>query len=260
MLNLSQIFEDGIFVFRNFSSFLTVPPLPATIFMMQRDVVNHYRYALTHYLTVPLEAHFLEDSSIGSPYEKWSQFTNDDFDMLAFAVHNLIRYTGRLGHETERESFRPRVRMADVHNSRIHYIGITVALADAKTGIGLHVEPDHVVTRTPFATWGPLIGALSQREGKDGVQTYYHITEDDDGIEHEKAISKEEADDLLRILRPERISIADRRALRRLRLSGIREVEALESLNDEFGDLCREYYGSSKVATRYDRLHECWWI
>jgi hypothetical protein len=63
LLNLARIFEVGIFVFRNFSSFLTVPPLQATMFMMRRDMVNHCRNALTHYLAVPLDALLLQDES-----------------------------------------------------------------------------------------------------------------------------------------------------------------------------------------------------
>jgi hypothetical protein len=69
--------------------------------MMQLDAVNHYRHALDHYFTLTLNEPFLQNSSIGTPYQKWAYFTNEDFGMLSFAIHNLLRYTSRLVHETE---------------------------------------------------------------------------------------------------------------------------------------------------------------
>ena len=100
MLNLEPIFNHAIAAFEEFSDALEIRPLPAAIYLMQRDVVNHYEYAITHYFPIPLSMPYLQNSSIGSPYEKWRKFTNDDFDLLAFAIHNLIRYTSRFVYET----------------------------------------------------------------------------------------------------------------------------------------------------------------
>src|SRR5262245_32385202 len=101
MLNLAFIFDDAIHVLTRYANDLAVVPLPAAVYMMQVDVINHYHYALEHYLTVALDAPFLQDSSLGTPYQKWAYFTNEDFGMLSFAVHNLLRYTSRPIHETE---------------------------------------------------------------------------------------------------------------------------------------------------------------
>ncbi len=83
-----------------FDEYLNVPPLPTAVFMMQRDVINHYHYAATHYFPISLSEHFLQESSIGTPYEKWMKFTNDDFDLFDFACLNLMRYTSRLIYST----------------------------------------------------------------------------------------------------------------------------------------------------------------
>ncbi len=101
MLNLSYIFEDANTAMAEFADRLAVVPLPAAVYMMQVDVLNHYRYALTHYLTLTLSEPYLQNSSLGTPYQKWAFFVNKNFEMLSFAVHNLLRYTSRLVHETQ---------------------------------------------------------------------------------------------------------------------------------------------------------------
>jgi len=93
MLNLKEPFIDAASVFEEAGEHLTISPMASVVYVMQRDVINHYRYALTHYLTVDLSAPFLQHSSLGTPYQKWAKFTNDDFNMLFFAIENLLRYT-----------------------------------------------------------------------------------------------------------------------------------------------------------------------
>src|SRR5260370_40853869 len=101
MLNLSFIFDDAIHALKEYSDCLAVVPLPAAVYMMQVDVINHYRYALEHYLTLTLNESYVQNSSLGTPYQKGAYFTNEDFAMLSFAVHNLLRYPSRLIDETE---------------------------------------------------------------------------------------------------------------------------------------------------------------
>jgi hypothetical protein len=43
------------------------------------DVVNAAGHALFHYLPLNLDEPFLQNSSIGTPYQKWAKFTSDDF-------------------------------------------------------------------------------------------------------------------------------------------------------------------------------------
>lgn len=70
MLNLAFMFDDAIHAMTRYAEDLAVAPLPAAVYMMQVDVLNHYDYALKHYLTVALDAPFLQDSSLGTPYQK----------------------------------------------------------------------------------------------------------------------------------------------------------------------------------------------
>jgi hypothetical protein len=97
VLNLKPIFVDAIIALEHHAELVRTPPLPAAIFMLQRDVTNHYKYALTEYLCLSLDVAFLQNSSLGSPHEKWAKFTND-FGLLAFSVHGLLRCTSRLVH------------------------------------------------------------------------------------------------------------------------------------------------------------------
>lgn len=100
MLNLKPVFVDAIHGLERHGELVLAPPLPAAIFMLQRDVINHYHYALAHYFCLSLDVAFLQSASLGSPCDKWAKFTNDDFALLAFSVHGLLRYTSRLVHET----------------------------------------------------------------------------------------------------------------------------------------------------------------
>src|SRR5262249_15153183 len=53
MLNLVFVFDDAVRALAGHSDRLVVASLPAAVYLMQVDVINHYRYALDHYLTVP---------------------------------------------------------------------------------------------------------------------------------------------------------------------------------------------------------------
>src|SRR6516164_5056472 len=99
MLNLSFVFDDAIRAVANYGNCLEITPLPSTVYLMQVDVINHYQHALDHYLTLTLDEPFLQNSSFGTPYEKWAHWTNDDFQMLSRTVQNLLSYTSRLFHE-----------------------------------------------------------------------------------------------------------------------------------------------------------------
>lgn len=98
MLHLDFVFDDAIRALTEHADRLAIAPLPATVYLMQMDVINHYRHALDHYLTLLLNAPFLQNSSLGTSCQKWDHFTNEDFALLSFSVHNLLRYTSRLIH------------------------------------------------------------------------------------------------------------------------------------------------------------------
>lgn len=148
VLNLNPIFVDAINSLEQHAEFVRTPPLPAAIFMFQRDVANHYQYALTHYLCLSLEAPFLQNSSLGSPYQKWAKFTNDDFQLLAFSVHGLLRYTSRLVHETTCRALEHATRFDEMKS--ISNLYTSPILQIRNRSIGVEVHADHTLSVTAF--------------------------------------------------------------------------------------------------------------
>ena len=151
MLNLAPIFDDASEALDEFGSFLEIPPLPTAIFLMQRDVVNHYRHALTHYLDLTLKESFLQNSSLGTPYEKWAKFANDDFAMLSFAVHNLLRYSSRLIHTTRCRGLISAGRFPEMKTRSNEYTTPLCEIKYAGKNIGVRILPDYSLAVTPFA-------------------------------------------------------------------------------------------------------------
>lgn len=258
VLNLRPIFEDGIDVLSRHAEFLKVPPLPATVYLLQRDVINHYRYAATHYLSLTLTEHYLQNSSLGTPYEKWAKFTNDDFETLSFSLTNLIRYTTRLIHETEAIAFRAQQRHREANARSNQYIPPLVEINHRNRQVGLRVNSDETVSVTPFATDTDYEGKVGGRTAANGTFHYIHVTCDAEGNEVERIITTAEWQQLTRRLRERRIELGDRSVLLQLKADALSESEELERLNDEFGVICNSYYSQGDVAVSFDNLHEEW--
>ena len=153
MLNLSYIFDDANAVLAKFADRLTVAPLPAAVYMMQVDLLNHYRYALSHDFTLALDTRSLQNSSHGTPYQKWAFFVNQDFAVFSFAAHNLLRYTSRLVHQAgcmatagEGETTR------DFWKKSNAYIPPILELRGTNISIGITVDEDQRLTVTRLRT------------------------------------------------------------------------------------------------------------
>ncbi|MCK6544994.1 hypothetical protein L6R52_03945 [Myxococcota bacterium] len=125
---------------------IETPALPICVLMMQQDVINALHHARTHYLTIPLSEPFLQNSSLGSPYNKWSYFTNADFAVLAETVTALAKYTHRLIAEQYTPARTPQNREARLvlSNSR------AMCEAASKERIGLRVLHTHTIEVTRF--------------------------------------------------------------------------------------------------------------
>lgn len=54
------------------------------------EIVHAAELALFHYLPLTLDEDFLKNSHIGTPYQKWAKFTNDDFERVTQNVTALI--------------------------------------------------------------------------------------------------------------------------------------------------------------------------
>ncbi len=152
MLNLAFVFDDAVRALAGYANRLTVAPLPATVYLMQIDGINHYQYALDHYLTLELDTPFLQNSSLGTPYQKWAHFTNEDFSLLLFAVHNLLRYTSRLVHESELVALREDEQFSEMKRVSNAYTMPICEIRFRGKAIGLTVHPDQRLSITAVRT------------------------------------------------------------------------------------------------------------
>jgi hypothetical protein len=191
MLHLAFVFNDAIRALSEHADRLAVAPLPATVYLMQVDVINHYRYALDHYLTVPLDATFLQNSSLGTPYQKWACFTNEDFGLLSFAIHNLLRYTSRLIHESECISLSDGGRYAEMKRTSNVYTHPICEIRYRGKAIGVTAHPDHRLSITPVRTERSPERVLC-RSTAGGPTLYFRIVQGSDGNEQEQPIGFDE--------------------------------------------------------------------
>jgi hypothetical protein len=150
MLGLSSLYEDSIDALDRHGSYLEVRSLPPAVFMMQRDVINHYRYALEHYFTISLSEPYLQNSSHGSPYQKWAFFVNENWGMLSYTVHQLLRYTSRLIHETELKMLLATGRASEMKGISNDYTDPLCDFRHNEKKLGIHVSQDHSLTVTPL--------------------------------------------------------------------------------------------------------------
>lgn len=239
MLNLSPIFDDAIATLVEHGHFLTTPPLPATVFLMQCDVVNHYRYAVTHYFDLTLKEPYLQDSSLGPPYTKWAKFANDDFELLSFTIHNLLRYTGRFLHEMQSRAI---IESEDVHNVKLsanEYISPLCDISYRNQSIGIRIQPDHSLVLTPFSKHPESADEFCSIDSKKGGAKWYRTTVDSHGKEQAEAISQQQFVESLQALRGKVIDIRDRSILKELQASAFEEIEALARRLEKFAELCR---------------------
>jgi hypothetical protein len=241
--------------------------------MMQVDVINHYHYALEHYLTVALDKSFLQNSSLGTPYQKWAYFTNADFEMLSFAVHNLLRYTSRLFHETEYPALNDREKeelsfQSQVKHFDIKHFGKAKRKSNSYTdpiceiryrnkSIGVMVHDDHRLSIVAFRTeFGPE--RLKVRSTAGGPTRYFRVTSTD-GTEHEQPIGRDEYERLTETIRAEEIDIRDRSRLVTLRERGQVEIAELRNRNSAFAEVCNAFYQSRRVAQPFEKLNQSYW-
>ena len=280
MLNLAFIFDDAIHALTRYAKDLAVVPLPAAVYMMQVDVINHYHYALEHYLTVALDEPFLQNSSRGTPYQKWALVTNEDFETLSFAVHNLLRYTSRLIHETEclvpmggrfseeqRSAFAKRLLQSgekfweDRTIKSNSYTSPICEIRYRNKSIGVMVHDDHRLSIVAVRTEpSPERWKVQSTAGEPTL--YFRVTIVN-GTEHEQPIEKDEYERLVQLtetIQAKEIDIRDRSRLVTLRERGGVEIAELRSRNRAFAEVCNAFYQSRRVAQPFDNLNQSYWI
>jgi hypothetical protein len=261
MLNLSYIFEDANTAMAEYADRLAVVPLPSAVYMMQVDVLNHYRYALTHYLTLTLSEPYLQNSSLGTPYQKWAFFVNKNFEMLSFAIHNLLRYTSRLVHETQCPQV-DRDTSEYMRAFKAKSNTYTRPLCDIKykdRPIGVRVHEDQRLTVTAIRKTRNAVPVI-MRSVANGPAEFVRVVKDTSGQEREEPTDAAEFDRAMEELEAETVSIADRSQLATIRQRGMREVASLAEHNRVFGEGCNAYYASRKVAEPFQNLNEEYWV
>lgn len=268
MLNLAYVYDDAVDTLEQHGKLLSINALPPTVFLMQRDVINHYRYALSHYLPLTLDKPFLQNSSIGTPYEKWAKFTNSDFEMLSARINILLHYTVRLIHEVCQAHIRTALDTTRKHGevpalidqmrqriSRYQDPMCDIRYHDHKIGINVEPENRMVLTKLSYTRHHP--GRLTM-ESRDGVTTNRLVTTDEDGTEHTQVISDEAARERMKVLKGEIIDISDRSTICQLQKEGLAEVINLESKNKHFGKVCDKFLKKRSIVQPFDNLVQEW--
>ena len=258
MFQLAFVFDDAIRALSEYAGRLVVAPLPATVYLMQMDVINHYRYALDHSLTVPLDAPFLQNSSLGTPYQKWAYFTNEDFGLLSFAAHNLLRYTSRLIHESEYIGLRDSGRYTEMKRTSNTYTHPICEIRYRGKAIGVAVHPDNRLSITPVRTERSPERVIC-RSTAGGPTLYFRIVQGPDGNEREDPIEHDEYERAVETVRSESIDITDRARLMAVRERGHAEVAELQKRNLEFKQVCDNFYRSRRVTEPFENLNESYW-
>jgi hypothetical protein len=259
MLELAFVFDDAIRAISEYADCLTIAPLPATVYLMQIDVINHYQYALDHYLTVPLDAPFLQKSSLGTPYQKWAYFTNEDFGLLSFAVHNLLRYTSRLIHESEYIGLTDSGRSAEMRRTSNTYTDAICEIRNRGKAIGVTIHPEHRLSITPVRTDRSPEHVIS-RSTAGGPTLYFQIVPGPDGNEREEPIGVAEYERAVETVRSESVDITDRARLVEVRERGHAEAAELQERNLAFKQVCENFYRFRPVTEAFENLNELYWI
>jgi hypothetical protein len=259
MLRLLSIFDDAVRALAGHADRLEISPLPATVYLMQMDVINHYRHALDHYLTMPLDALPVRDSQFGTPYQKWAHVTNEDFGLLSFAIHNLLRYTSRLVHESELFALCDAGRYSEITRPSSAYTGPICEIRNRGKAVGLTVHPgDRLSITAVRADRSPE--RVICRASAGGPTRYYRITCNLDGVDQEIPIGPDEYQQAVEVIRAESIDVADRTRLVALRDEGHAEVAAIRERNRDFKRACDSFYLSRPVAEPFEKLNESYWI
>jgi hypothetical protein len=279
MLNLAFIFDGANHALTRYAQDLAVAPLPAAVYMMQVDVINQYEHALKHYLTLTLYEPFLQNSSLGTPYQKWAYFTNEDFGRLSFLVHNLLTYTSRLIHETEclalSEGRSPEKLSSEYAEQSLQsvqefwrdrkaksssYITPICEIRYRNKLIGIIVHDDHRLSISSLRT-EPSAARVMVRFTKGESPRCFRVTSVD-GTEHAQPIEEDEYERLERsmeAIRAETIDIRDRSRLVTLRERGQAEIAELRSRNRVFAEICDAFYQSRRVAQPFETLTGSFW-
>jgi hypothetical protein len=253
MLNLSFMFDDAVAGMTAHAEHLRTSPLAATVYMMQLDVINHYRRILDEVFVDDMSERCLLNSSHGAAFPERANKHNAK---LAYTIAILLRYTSRLAHETKIEVLMKSSQYDQMKTQSNFYTCPICGTRDNKNRIGFKLSRE-TLEITSLCTSPPF----EFRETKSVLAknpTFYLITTDAQGGKHEREATLEEYMRNIIHIRLDEFDIRDRWALTRLKSAGEKEVSALAQKNRVFGEACNAYYKSRKAAEPFNGLIESW--
>lgn len=213
---------------------------------------------MDHYLTVPLNAPYLQGSSLGPPYVKWATVTNSNFEMLRFCTYNLLRYTSRLWHETEHRSMRDQRLHSEATKRSNAYTSPIVMHRVGRGSVGYRAMPDEVISVTSIRSTPPQFHVTGRGTSLRDMQ--YVRVEVVAGREVEVPIDQAEGERLTSPLVEDHIRIHDRSVLHGIRQTGHDEIGHLTLLHHRFADACRRVAKKNDPLTEFSNLNEDYWI
>ncbi len=85
-VGLDELFSYSVSFFEETNSKW---PAPLVVYWHMGDAIHRAAHALQHYFCIDLREDYLQNSSIGTPYQKWAYFTNMDFEAFDQSIRRL---------------------------------------------------------------------------------------------------------------------------------------------------------------------------
>lgn len=224
MLNVSPFFQLAIDAMDGPRS-PEVKLAPLVVLAAQQDFLNHLSYAANHYLTVPLTAPFLQKSSIGTPYQKWAKFTNEDFNLLDYSFWLLLQSTSRLWHEVHMRYPLDRAVLAADH--------------DAYQKIKQ--------TSNRFTN---LVCARKFNDCRVGLTILENESIEVDSLSWDSGYP---------VATKSSLSVKNRNGLVDVRYQLMSELGALTELHEQFATCCKRFCATNDIYAKHDLIHESYW-
>jgi len=224
MINLRSIFEDSITSIDNGSDVLQIKSLPISVLMMQKDVINHYKYAIQHYFLEDLKQPFLQNSSLGTPYEKWRKFTSDDFEILFQSIKFLVTFTSRLYHESELFQRTTTSEVDTFKTDSNRYTDLISNFKNSGKKLGVFIKSDESLEICEFVP-----GGIFSNNSWCSVKT-------------------------------STFDISDRSVLKVMVTNALAEISVLEDLHHTYKEKCRAFVKKFDIFEDHENLHAHYWM
>jgi hypothetical protein len=170
-----------------------------------------------------------------------------------------VRYTSRLVHETECAVLVDEAKYSEMRRVSNTYTNLLCEIKYRGKRVGVSIEDDNRLAIVGARIEG-IATKLIARSSVGAATKYFRVSCDEEGLEHEEPIEKEEYDRLCPQIRPATIDISNRSVLSDLRERGKHEVAELETRNQAFAEACTTYYRLRGVTEPFSNLNESYWV